>query len=69
MLKSIAAAAALAVPHQRVPRGGVVQMVKRWMTRDRQRRALGDLDAHLLRDIGLTADRAQHEGDKWFWMP
>lgn len=33
--------------------------------RDRQR--LGQLDAHLLRDIGLDAQEARNEADKPFW--
>jgi uncharacterized protein YjiS (DUF1127 family) len=35
--------------------------------RDRQR--LGQLDAHLLRDIGLDAGEVRHECSKPFWQP
>ncbi len=40
--------------------------------RSRQRRALADLDDHLLRDVGLTRalaerDREQRERDRMFW--
>ena len=45
--------------------------VRRWIARARQRRALADLaelNAHLLRDIGLTRDEALREASKWFWQ-
>jgi uncharacterized protein YjiS (DUF1127 family) len=40
-----------------------------WATwdRQRQRRALLDLDAHTLRDIGITREEALNEGLKPFW--
>jgi len=40
-----------------------------WATwdRQRQRRALLDLDAHALRDIGITREEALNEGLKPFW--
>lgn len=39
----------------------------RWLERRRQRRALRDLDDHLLRDIGLDRSDALREGRKPFW--
>jgi uncharacterized protein YjiS (DUF1127 family) len=39
----------------------------RWDDRRRSRRALARLDAHLLRDIGLTAEALAEEIDKPFW--
>jgi uncharacterized protein YjiS (DUF1127 family) len=45
------------------------RLAARWMARRRQRRALAELDAHLLRDVGLTAEQARREAAKWFWMP
>lgn len=36
-------------------------------TRRRERNRLGQLDAHLLRDIGLDASTARDECDKPFW--
>ncbi|MFN3312556.1 MAG: DUF1127 domain-containing protein [Hyphomonas sp.] len=33
-----------------------------WQDRQRQRAALLDLDARLLRDVGLTRDQAEREG-------
>ena len=37
--------------------------------RRRDRRLLARLDAHLLRDIGLSPDEAQSEAAKPFWRP
>lgn len=34
----------------------------RWQDRQRQRAELLDLDARLLRDVGLTRDQAEREG-------
>lgn len=39
----------------------------RWSERSRQRRALGQLDARLLADIGVDHATAAHEADKPFW--
>lgn len=38
-------------------------------TRRRDRQRLGQLDAHLLRDIGLDLGDARREADKPFWRP
>jgi uncharacterized protein YjiS (DUF1127 family) len=38
-----------------------------WASRSRQRRALAQLDARLLRDIGVTAYDAAREASKPFW--
>ena len=38
-----------------------------WRRRGRQRRALADRDAHLLRDIGVTASDVGHKTRKSFW--
>lgn len=38
-----------------------------WLERRRQRRALRDLDDHLLRDIGIDRSDALREGRKPFW--
>jgi uncharacterized protein YjiS (DUF1127 family) len=40
-----------------------------WMARARQRRALGELDARLLEDIGVTREAAERESAKPFWHP
>ncbi|WP_040777880.1 DUF1127 domain-containing protein [Planktotalea sp.] len=39
----------------------------KWATRYRTRLALKDLDAHLLRDIGVTQETASIEANKRFW--
>ncbi|MBL8662167.1 MAG: DUF1127 domain-containing protein [Candidatus Odyssella sp.] len=40
----------------------------RWAARARQRRDLADLDAHLLKDIGVTPGQAVRESAKPFWV-
>lgn len=42
-------------------------LVALWIRRRRQRRHLATLDAHLLRDIGITPDEARREIAKPFW--
>jgi uncharacterized protein YjiS (DUF1127 family) len=39
------------------------------LARRRHRRILSRLDAHLLRDIGLSPDEARTEAAKPFWQP
>lgn len=38
-----------------------------WQERRKSRRALGTLDDHMLRDIGLTRYEAQTESERPFW--
>jgi uncharacterized protein YjiS (DUF1127 family) len=38
-----------------------------WLERSRQRRRLGELSDHMLRDIGLTRADAWSETEKPFW--
>jgi uncharacterized protein YjiS (DUF1127 family) len=40
-----------------------------WLERSRQRRALAELNDHMLRDIGLTRADAWAEAEKPFWRP
>jgi uncharacterized protein YjiS (DUF1127 family) len=40
-----------------------------WLERSRQRRALAQLNDHMLRDIGLTRADAWAEAEKPFWRP
>jgi uncharacterized protein YjiS (DUF1127 family) len=42
-------------------------MIRRWIERTRQRRALAGLDDQMLRDIGITRVDAACECDKPFW--
>jgi uncharacterized protein YjiS (DUF1127 family) len=44
-------------------------LLRTWLARRRQRRALSDLDDHLLRDLGLTRAAAAREEAKPFWRP
>jgi hypothetical protein len=39
-----------------------------WIGRFRERRALGDLNDHLLRDVGLTREQAEREAAKPWWQ-
>ena len=42
-----------------------------WIARSRRRKAiagLAELDARLLRDIGVTPEQALRERTKWFWQ-
>jgi uncharacterized protein YjiS (DUF1127 family) len=39
-----------------------------WFGRARQRRDLAELDAHLLKDVGLTPYEARRESAKPFWV-
>jgi uncharacterized protein YjiS (DUF1127 family) len=46
------------------------QMMKKakfWANRSRQRKQLARLDAHMLADIGITAEQAKVEMAKPFW--
>jgi uncharacterized protein YjiS (DUF1127 family) len=38
-----------------------------WFERSRQRRALAELDARMLRDIGVTSAQARREAATPFW--
>ncbi len=43
------------------------QVCRQGRSRFTERRALRQLDAHLLRDIGLSKHEADQETGKWFW--
>lgn len=45
----------------------VVATFQVWMDRYHQRRQLAQMDAHLLRDIGLNAHQVAIEVNKPFW--
>lgn len=49
------------------PLGAVPALLALWRARWRQRRALAELDAHLLRDIGRSRAEALRESRKPFW--
>lgn len=46
---------------------GFLVMLQLWLERRRQRRALLELNDHLLKDIGLSRADAWQEGTKPFW--
>lgn len=48
---------------------GILTFVTVSLTRRRDRQRLGQLDAHLLRDIGLDTQHARSESAKPFWQP
>ena len=47
--------------------GRIAQTGLTWLERARQRRALSELNDHMLRDIGLTRADAWAESEKPFW--
>jgi uncharacterized protein YjiS (DUF1127 family) len=47
--------------------GPLMATIWTWFRITRERRALHKLDAHLLRDIGLSRDAADIEADRMFW--
>jgi len=47
---------------------GASAVIRGWMARSQQRRALGGLDDRLLRDIGVSRQQALREAAKWFWQ-
>ena len=46
----------------------VAVVFAKWSQRSRTRRALADLDDHMLRDLGLTRDQATRESRRMFWQ-
>ncbi len=44
-----------------------VVLVRAWIDLSRQRRALADLDDHLLRDINVTHAAARREAARSYW--
>lgn len=59
-------------PSRRSRRGsaglGPIGLAMLWLERAASRRALRDLDARLLRDIGLDREAARQEAHKPFWQ-
>jgi uncharacterized protein YjiS (DUF1127 family) len=46
----------------------IARTVALWLARRRQRRDLAELDAHLLKDIGVSPGEAAREAAKPFWV-
>ncbi|MCX7298470.1 MAG: DUF1127 domain-containing protein [Hyphomicrobiales bacterium] len=44
-----------------------IETIAVWTVRRRQRRALAELDDHLLNDVGLSPEQAHLEANKPFW--
>jgi uncharacterized protein YjiS (DUF1127 family) len=57
----------ISIDQRRPSFAGVLATLERWAERRRQRRALLALGDSLLKDIGLSAADAWHEGRKPFW--
>jgi uncharacterized protein YjiS (DUF1127 family) len=49
--------------------GSLAPLVGLWLERTRTRRALAELDEHLLRDIGRSSIEARRESAQPFWKP
>ncbi len=47
---------------------GALLAFEAWLDRHAQRRALSDLDDHMLQDIGLSRADVEAETKKWFWQ-
>ncbi len=62
ILFGVASAGAIVVAAGRPRAAQLLRRFLRWQDRQRQRAALLDLDARLLRDVGLTRDQAEREG-------
>ena len=45
-----------------------VERVTLWYSRAHERRVLGELDEHMLRDIGLARSEAHAESERPFWQ-
>jgi uncharacterized protein YjiS (DUF1127 family) len=50
---------------------GLLETIRAWIVRSRQRRAiaeLAELDDHILKDIGVSKDKMLREAAKPFWL-
>ena len=65
--RALAAAYPGALSQTTHPVVAAYRLVARWIERARQRQALGALDDHMLRDIGVTRVEARRECEKPFW--
>jgi uncharacterized protein YjiS (DUF1127 family) len=48
--------------------GRIPSIIRFWMARSAQRRALSQLEPHRLKDIGLTQEDVERECSKAFWQ-
>ena len=49
------------------PLAAAWRLIVRSIDRSNQRRALAEMEDHMLRDIGITRVEAAREAGKWFW--
>jgi uncharacterized protein YjiS (DUF1127 family) len=49
--------------------GNIATSISIFIERGRQRRALAELDEHLLRDLGVNRSVVAREVHKHFWQP
>ena len=52
----------------KAPIASVIQKLVTWQERLNERASLRDADAHLLQDMGITAQAAYREASKPFWV-
>lgn len=64
IVAGLAGAGAILLPAPETARRGWLDRFLRWQDRQRQRAALRDLDARLLRDVGLSREQAEREGGR-----
>jgi len=62
-VKLLSGPAALGLP----PSRAILHTLQLWLARTEERRQLLDLDARMLRDIGMTRGQAELEAAKPFW--
>lgn len=53
--------------HNAQPLRNIGRTLRARLTLWRTRRALARLDAHLLKDIGVTPEQARHEAEQTIW--
>jgi uncharacterized protein YjiS (DUF1127 family) len=56
-------------PASRALGSDIAELVLTWFERVRQRRQLGQLSDHMLKDIGLSRADVESEMNKRFWQP
>lgn len=47
----------------------IAALIRLWWHRHCSRRRLAEMDARMLRDIGVSRLDAREEARKWFWQP
>jgi uncharacterized protein YjiS (DUF1127 family) len=65
VMPPVRAGATVKAPDDRM--SALIRLIGTWIARAQQRRALADLDAHLLHDLGIDPLDAAQEVAKPFW--